>query len=146
MVEKQASKLESKEFTISLSKAFEKGKPDSERAKNAVALVYDFFKKNYRKPKEQLKISNEVNQTIWQNSNNIPRKIQVQAIEKDGNITIYLKESKELKAEESKKEEKPKKPEEKNQAMHAKKEEKGEAVKQKEAAVKQEKQNERVKS
>jgi len=96
MAEKE-KESKSAEYTVSLRKASLKGRPDIQKAKNAIAILYKFFQKKYHKPKEQVKISNEVNEEVWKNSNNIQARIQVQAIKKDNKVLVYLKESKELK-------------------------------------------------
>ncbi|MBS3058602.1 MAG: hypothetical protein J4478_04345 [Candidatus Diapherotrites archaeon] len=134
MAEKE-KESKSAEYTVSLRKASLKGRPDIQKAKNAIAILYKFFQKKYHKPKEQVKISNEVNEEVWKNSNNIQARIQVQAIKKDNKVLVYLKESKELKkalekeregekkTAEKKKEEEKKKAAEKKSAEKEKKEE-----------------------
>src|SRR3989344_3584337 len=82
MAEKE-KESKSAEYTVPLRKASLKGRPDIQKAKNAIAILYKFFQKKYHKPKELEKISNEVNEEVWKNSNNIQARIQVQAIEKE---------------------------------------------------------------
>ena len=142
MAEKE-KESKSAEYTVSLRKASLKGRPDIQKAKNAIAILYKFFQKKYHKPKEQVKISNEVNEEVWKNSNNIQARIQVQAIKKDNKVLVYLKESKELKKalekerEGEKKTAEKKKEEEKKKA--AEKEKKEETKEEKPPAEKTEK-------
>jgi len=134
--EKEKQKPQSKEFNISLRKSKQAGKADIKKARRAIALIFAFFKKHYRKQKDQVILSKEVNETIWKNSNRIPSKISIQAIEKEGKILVYLKNSKELAELEKKEKEKHAKAE-KQSAEKKEPKEKEEAQKQAQPTAKE---------
>ena len=132
----EKAKTQSREFTVSFRKCKMKGKPDIEKAKHAIALLKKFFKKHYRKAEKEILISNEVNEEVWKKSNNIKNKIQVLAVEKEGKLKVYLKDSKELKAEEDGKKAKEKKAAEEKTKAAAKKEETGKETSAEKAEIK----------
>ena len=127
--------MANKEFTVPLRKAKMKGKSDIQTANRAIAVLFQFFKKHFRKEKNLVILAKEVNEEIWKNSNRVQSKIKVQTVEKDGKVFVYLKDSRELKElsekakaaekKESKKEEKP--AEKKAEAIEAKHEKTHEA-------------------
>ncbi len=107
------------DYTIPLKKIF--NKPKRGRAKKAIREIKEFVKKHKRLNEEQIAISKEINEKVWENGMfGIPRKIEVQLKEIEGKTFVFLKEGKEFKARE--KEVKDKKKEEKKK--EAKKEEK----------------------
>jgi len=82
-------------YIIPLQKAY--NKPRTRRANVAMKLIFDFVYKHKRKTKDNVFISNEVNAYIWKKSiEKPPRKIAVILKEKDSNIYVFLKDSKEL--------------------------------------------------
>jgi len=92
--------MEGKEHSISLKKAKAKGKTDIKKANRAIKDIRAYFQKHHRG--KELVIAKEVNEEIWKHSNNIASRIVVQAIEKEGKVRVYLKDSEELKAEKEK--------------------------------------------
>ncbi len=82
------------DYVISLKKAYD-DKPRKRRANYAVRIVYDFLRKHTRKEKDQIVISEEVNNHIWSRSiQRPPRKIHVSLRNKDDFIYVFLKDSK----------------------------------------------------
>jgi len=86
------------DYVISLKKAYD-GKPRKRRVNYAVRIVYDFLKKHTRKEKNQIVISEEVNNCLWSRSiHNPPRKINVSLRFKDDFVYVFLKDSKNAKS------------------------------------------------
>jgi ribosomal protein L31E len=80
------------EYIISLRKAFDK--PPIKRPKAALNEIKKFIKKHTRI--ENVLISNEVNEFIFKNSKNIPRKLNIVLLKQKNKIKVYLKGSKKL--------------------------------------------------
>lgn len=126
--------MSAKEHSIPLKGAKAKGKPDIQKAKNSIAEVRKYLKKHFRG--KETAIAKEVNEAIWKQGNNTRQKIQVQAVEKEGKIKVYLKESKELREEKEKAKAAAKKPEasgKKTQGSEEKEKAAGAESKEKEA-------------
>lgn len=115
--------MANKEFTVPLRKAKMKGKSDIQTANRAIAVLFQFFKKNFRKDKKFVILAKEVNEEIWKNSNHVQSKIKLQAVEKDGKVLVFLKESKELKEQAAKEKAAAEKKEGKKEAKQAEKKE-----------------------
>jgi ribosomal protein L31E len=97
-------------FTVPLQKSFKTSR--FKRANKAVFLLKEFVRKHKRVGFNDIIISREVNEAIWSKGmQGIPRKIEVQLIEEEGKVRVFLKDSRELKKVE-KKEKKPLKKEE----------------------------------
>ncbi len=127
------------EYIISLTKAFEK--PKLKRPKAVLNIINEFVKKHTRI--EKTWISKEVNEFIFKNSKNIPRKIEVVFLKQKTKIKVYLKGSKQL--EEDKKQAL-KKAKAKKKKTETKKENeaKTEEEKKKEQELKQKKEQEKA--
>ncbi len=126
-------------YTIPLKKTIN-NKPRRGRAKKAIRAVKNFLKKHRRLNEENIAVSKEVNEKIWENGmQGIPRKIEVQLKEIEGKTFVFLKEGKELKEKE--KEIKEKKKEEKK----AKEEKEKQTEEEKKAKEEKEKQTEEEK-
>jgi len=76
-------------FTVPLKKAWRRKK--HRRAEAAVKFLRSFIARHTKTPPENVKISNEVNEKIWERSmNNPPRKIKV-IVERVGeNVRVKL--------------------------------------------------------
>jgi len=97
-------------YTIPLVKVF--NKPKRGRAKKAIKAIKNFVKKHRRLKEEQIAISKELNQKIWERGMfGIPRRVEVELKEIEDKTFVFLKEGTELK--EMEKELKEKKKEEK---------------------------------
>lgn len=100
-------------------------KPRAYRTKRAVNYLRKQLEKNLRKGEADIVIAREVNEFIWNNGiQNIPVKVELNIIEKDGKARVYLKEGKQLVGEQAlekeskekkKKEKKAEKPKEKTE-------------------------------
>jgi len=70
-------------------------KPKPQRARQAIRYLKKALKKHLRKDPESITITSEVNEFIWKKGiHNLPTKIEVNVVEKDGIARIYLKEGK----------------------------------------------------
>ena len=107
--EKKKSEKIERELTIGLEKAY--GIPRPRRANKAIGVLKNFAFKHFRAKKEDVLISNKVNEAIWaRGRENIPRKIDVRIIFVDGKANIFLKKEKaKLPKEEKQEEKKPEK-------------------------------------
>ncbi len=131
--EKKAKKIEKveREFVIGLQQAYNIPRP--RRAEKTIFLIKKFMFKHFRATKENVLISNAVNEFLWKNGReHTPRKIEVKVIFTEGKANVFLKgERVKLPKEEKKKEEKKeeaekekKKMTEEEKAMEAEKEKK----------------------
>jgi ribosomal protein L31E len=128
------------EYIISLKKAF--NKPPLKRPKAALNEIKKFIKKHART--ENVFISNEVNEFIFKNSKNIPRKLNAVLLKQKNKIKVYLKGSKKLEedkkaAEKAKETKKAKKTETKKETK-----EKTEEQEKKEKELKEKKEKEKA--
>jgi len=100
-------------------------KPRRGRAKKAIRAIKMFVKKHKRLNEDQIAISKEVNEKVWENGMfGIPRKIEVELKEIEEKTFVFLKDGKELKERE--KEIKDKKKEDKKKTDEKEKETKEE--------------------
>ena len=103
--EKKAKKVEKVErkFVIGLQKAYNCPRP--KRAEKTIFLVKKFMFKHFRAPKENVLISNAVNEFLWKNGReHVPRKIEVKVVFIEGKANVFLKgEKARLPKEEKKK-------------------------------------------
>ena len=82
------------DYVISLKKAYD-NKPRKRRANYAIRIIYDFLRKHTRKERDQIVISDEVNNFVWSNSiQRPPRKVYVSLKYKDDFVHVFLKDSK----------------------------------------------------
>ena len=133
---KKEKKPEEKQFVVSFSKLFKT--PKAKRARRAIKLLKRFAFKHFRVEEENVLISPAVNETIWKNGReNIPRRIEIKAIEAEGKLNIYLKDEKiaKPKKEEKKKEKKKETKEEKEAKEEIEKKKKEKKAKEKAAEV-----------
>lgn len=108
--EKKKTEKVEREFTVGLQPAYRLPKP--RRANKAIRLLKDFAYKHFRTKRENVLISNKVNETIWERGReNIPRKINIKIVLAEGKANIFLKKEKIVIPKEEKKEDK--KPEKK---------------------------------
>jgi len=129
-------------YTIPLQKVFDK--PRRKRAKKAIRAIKEFVKKHKRLNEEQIGISKEVNQKIWENGMfGIPRKIEIHLKEIEGKTFVFLKEGKELKEKEKEVKEKKKETEKKKKEETKKTKEENEAEKEKQKKLKEKRQKEK---
>ena len=99
-------------------------KPRRGRAKKAIRAIKMFVKKHKRLNEEQIAISKEVNEKVWENGMfGIPRKIEVELKEIEGKTFVFLKEGKELKEKEKELKEKTKEDKKKKEEKEKKTEE-----------------------
>ena len=105
----KAEKKIEREFTVGLQPVYKIPRP--RRANKAISLLKNFAFKHFRTKKEDVLISNKVNETIWERGReHIPRKIDIKIIYVDGKANIFLKKEKvKAKKEEKKEEKKPEK-------------------------------------
>lgn len=95
-------------YTIPL-KQVANNKPRRGRAKKAIKAIRDFVKKHERLNEEQIAVSKEVNEKVWERGMfGVPRKIEVELKEMEGKTFVFLKEGKELKEKEKRLKEKKK--------------------------------------
>ena len=104
--EKKAKKIEKveREFVIGLVQAYNIPRP--RRAEKTIFLIKKFMFKHFRATKENVLISNAVNEFLWKNGReHTPRKIEVKVIFIEGKVNVFLKgEKTKLPKEEKKKE------------------------------------------
>ncbi len=102
---KEIKKVE-REFVVGLQKAYNCPRP--RRAEKTIFLLKKFMFKHFRASKENVLISNAVNEFLWKNGReHVPRKIEVKVIFIEGKVNVFLKgEKATLPKEEKKKEEK----------------------------------------
>ncbi len=82
-------------YIVPLQRAYDK--PRTRRSNVAVKEVFDFLFKHTRKKKENIIISKEVNEYIWSRGiQKPPRKVAISIKEKDNNVYVFLKDSKEI--------------------------------------------------
>lgn len=129
--------MPSENYVISLQKVYD-NKPRTKRANNAIAVIYDFFKKHTRKERKDVIIAKEVNEYIWKRSiQKPPRKVEVSIKIENEKVYVFLKDSKAFKefgVEKKAKEQKSKKEETKAKPKEETKQE--EAIKPKKTTVK----------
>jgi len=104
--EKKAKKIEKveKEFVIGLQEAYNIPRP--RRAEKTIFLIKKFMFKHFRATKENVLISNAVNEFLWKNGReHTPRKIAVKVIFIEGKVNVFLKGEKAKLPKEEKKEE-----------------------------------------
>ncbi len=104
--EKKAKKIEKveREFVIGLVQAYNIPRP--RRAEKTIFLIKKFMFKHFRATKENVLISNAVNEFLWKNGReHVPRKIEVKVIFVDGKVNVFLKGEKAKLPKEEKKEE-----------------------------------------
>lgn len=103
---KKAKKIEKveREFVIGLQQAYNCPRP--KRAEKAIFILKKFMFKHFRAPKENVLISNAVNEFLWKNGReHVPRKIEVKVIFIEGKANVFLKgEKAKLPKEEKEKE------------------------------------------
>ncbi len=130
-------------YTIPLVKVFDK--PKRGRAKKAIRAIKDFMKKHKRLKDEQIAISKELNQKIWERGMfGIPRKVEVQIKEIEDKTFVFLKEGTELKEMEKELKEKKKEEKKKRKEKEGKKtKEEIEAEKEKQRKLEEKRQKER---
>ncbi len=81
--------------------------PRPRRANKAISLLKDFAFKHFRVSRENVLISNAVNQFVWQRGRqHVPRKIEIKVVFSEGKANIFLKGEKVVVPKEEKKEEK----------------------------------------
>ncbi|MBN2127681.1 MAG: 60S ribosomal protein L31 [Candidatus Diapherotrites archaeon] len=130
------------EYVISLRNAFTK--PPLKRPKAALNEIKRFVSKHTRI--KEISIAMEVNEFIFKNSKNIPRKVNAVLLKQKDKVTVYLKGSKKLEEDKKKAVEKTKdkkKKEEKKETKEAKKQETEEEEK-KEKELKEKKEREKA--
>lgn len=86
------------EYVVPLGEVFKQPRP--KRARKAIVAIRRFVKKHTRS--ENVVIDNEVNEKVWENAKNIPRRVSVVLVDHANKINVYLKDGKRL-AEDKKK-------------------------------------------
>jgi len=90
-----AEKLE-RIYTVNLSKCYNYIR--TKRARGAVKLLVAFLARHMKSDEESVKISNQVNQFLWQHGiEKPPRRIKVRAVKEGDAVTVTLVEEKEIK-------------------------------------------------
>jgi len=123
------------EYTIPLKKLFDK--PKRGRAKKAVRAIKEFVKKHKRLNEDQIVVSKEVNEKIWERGMfSIPRKIEVELKEIENRTFVFLQGGKEIneiekQLKEKKKEDKKGKKEKENKKDSEEEKEKEKKLKEK---------------
>lgn len=86
--EKEVEVVEERLYTLNLRKVFIT--PRKKRAARAIRVIKEFIKR-HMKPEEVL-ITNEVNEKIWERgAEQPPRKIKIKAVkDKEGKVTVFL--------------------------------------------------------
>ena len=115
--EKNAKKIEKveKEFIIGLQSAYNCPRP--RRAEKTIFIIKKFMFKHFRAAKENVLISNAVNEFLWKDGReHTPRKIEVKIIFIEGKVNVFLKGEKAKLPKEEKKEEKTAKEKKKEEA------------------------------
>lgn len=120
--DKKAKKIEKveREFVIGLQQAYNIPRP--RRAEKTIFLIKKFMFKHFRAAKENVLISNAVNEFLWKNGReHTPRKIAVKVIFVEGKANVFLKGEKAKLPKEEKTEEKLTKEEKKEEVEKEKK-------------------------
>lgn len=82
-------------YIVPLKRAYDK--PRTRRSNVAIKEVFDFLYKHTRKSKENIILSKEVNEYVWNRGiQKPPRKMAISIREKDGKVYVFLKDSKEI--------------------------------------------------
>ena len=126
-------------------------KTKSQRAGRAVRFIKEQVRRKKHLMPEQVIISTELNQKIWENGmTNIPHKVELELFEEEGKTIVYLKKGKALQEKlkqdqemniETKKEEKA---EEKKEETKEKMEEKKKEAEEKQKKLKEKKAKEKA--
>jgi large subunit ribosomal protein L31e len=82
-------------YVVPLKRAYEK--PRTRRSNVAVKEIFDFLYKHTRRKKEDIVITNEVNEFVWKRGiQKPPRKISISLKENSGKLYVFLKDSKQI--------------------------------------------------
>jgi ribosomal protein L31E len=99
-----AKDFKEKIITVNLRRAFEK--PVTKRAKSALFVLKAAIRKETRI--DNIKITNDVNEEIWQNGLfKSLRKITVKVVKEEGGVRVYMPKETVIKAETKKTDKKP---------------------------------------
>ncbi len=80
------------EYVVPFARMFKM--PRTKRANKAVNEIRNFAYKHTRS--KDVKIAPELNQKVWENSKNIPRRVEVMLRKEGEGVVAYLKDSKEI--------------------------------------------------
>jgi len=98
-----------REFIVGLRPLY--NLPKTKRADKAIGLLKKFAFKHFRVSKEDVLISNKLNEFIWHKGRqNVPRKVEIKIVFTEGKANLFLKGEKvslPKEKQEDKKEEKP---------------------------------------
>ncbi|MBS7624337.1 MAG: 50S ribosomal protein L31e [Candidatus Bathyarchaeia archaeon] len=91
--EEESDIVEERIYTVPLGRAWIT--PVTRRAPRAMRILKAFIKRHMKIDEDSIKISNEVNEKIWERGiEKPPRKVRVRVTkDKDGVVTVYLAEA-----------------------------------------------------